>query len=84
MLYNCLYCLNIGCKMLFSGDTRPFFKKLCLWTTNFHVKLLNSDVYRYWLTSYPCHGGILTYRKIAKISPSKYKPPKLVTQKTHR
>ena len=28
--------------------------------------------------------SVLVYRKIPKISPSKYKPPKIVTQKTLR
>ena len=34
------------------------------------------------ISLYSCGKRIESYRKIPKISPSKYKPPKLVTQET--
>ena len=68
-------------------------KNICLifWTSEKGDNYFNLDVMlienKIILIPFPLNAQYhynYTYRKIPKISPSKYKPPKLVTQKTLR
>ena len=67
-----------------TGDFLLFVWRLQIWLAMNFIAI-KSKFYKFpllhGLTSNPCHD---TYNKIPKISPSMYKPPKPVTQKTLR